>query len=43
VRDALTKLGANPLGGTPEEFAAHVQEELRRWHEVVVRSGAKVE
>ena len=43
TRDALVKLGANPLGGTPEEFGAHVQAELRRWHEVVVRSGTKVE
>jgi len=43
VRDALTKLGAQPLGGSPEEFGVHIQSELRRWHEVVLRSGAKVE
>lgn len=43
VREALTKLGADPLGGTPEEFAVHIRKELQRWKQVVVQSGAKVD
>jgi tripartite-type tricarboxylate transporter receptor subunit TctC len=43
VREALLKLGADPLGGTPEHFAAHIQHELARWRRVVVESGAKAD
>lgn len=43
VRDALHKLGADPLGGTPEQFSVHIRQELERWKRVVIQSGAKAE
>lgn len=43
VRDALAKLGADPLGGSPDQFATHLQQELARWKKVVVESGATVD
>jgi len=35
VRKQLEGLGAQPGGGTPEEFAAFVSAEIRKWNEVV--------
>lgn len=43
VREALAKLGADPLGGSPEQFSTHIQQELQRWKKVVTESGAKAE
>lgn len=43
MREALTRLGADPLGGTPEQFSAHIQQELVRWKQVVTESGAKAD
>lgn len=35
--------GADPAGGTPEQFAALIKEEIPRWGKVVKESGAKVD
>ena len=35
VRKQLEGLGAQPGGGTPEEFAAFVSAEIRKWREVI--------
>lgn len=43
VRVSLLKLGADPLGGTPEQFKQHIHGELARWKQVVMESGAKVD
>lgn len=43
MREALANLGADPLGGSPEQFSVHIRQELVRWKTVVVRSGAKVD
>lgn len=43
VRESLLKLGADPLGGSPEQFRAHIERELARWKHVVIESGAKVD
>ncbi|MGJ7542465.1 tripartite tricarboxylate transporter substrate-binding protein [Variovorax sp. LT1R16] len=43
VRDALGKLGAGPMGGTPAEFKALIHSEIGRWAQVVKASGAKVD
>ena len=43
VRERLLSDGAEPVGSTPEEFAALIKTELKRWGEIVKRSGAKVD
>ena len=35
--------GANPIGNTPDEFAAYIQKESRKWAQIVKTSGAKVD
>lgn len=35
--------GADPAGGTPEQFAALIRDEIARWGKVVKDSGAKVD
>lgn len=35
--------GADPAGGTPEQFAALIKEEIPRWGKVVKESGAKID
>jgi tripartite-type tricarboxylate transporter receptor subunit TctC len=39
VRDRLGALGAEILGGTPKEFADHIQREIRKWGQVVKNLG----
>jgi tripartite-type tricarboxylate transporter receptor subunit TctC len=43
IREQLRKQGADPVGNTPAEFNAYLQEEAKRWGEVVRVSGAKVQ
>src|SRR5262249_62047821 len=43
VRKALTDLGIDVVGGTPDELRAYVKSEIPKWAEVVRASGAKVD
>jgi tripartite-type tricarboxylate transporter receptor subunit TctC len=41
--EKLAGTGYELVGGTPEQFTAHVKKELVKWADVVKRSGAKVD
>ena len=41
VSARLSDLGAEPVGGTPEEFAVHIKAEIAKWAKVI--KGANVE
>jgi tripartite-type tricarboxylate transporter receptor subunit TctC len=43
VRKALTDLGVDVVGGTPDELRAYLKSEIPKWAEVVRTSGAKVD
>jgi tripartite-type tricarboxylate transporter receptor subunit TctC len=39
----LAPLGAEPVGSTPEQFAALIKEDIARWAQVVKTSGARLD
>ena len=43
VRKALTDLGIDVVGGTPEELRAYLKSEIPKWAKLVKASGAKVD
>jgi tripartite-type tricarboxylate transporter receptor subunit TctC len=43
VVERLSAQGAEPVGSTPEEFAAYIKSETVKWAKVVRDSGAKAE
>lgn len=43
LRQRLAAQGAEPLGGTSEQYAAYIRSELGRWTKVVKDSGAKAD
>jgi tripartite-type tricarboxylate transporter receptor subunit TctC len=43
VREQLSRQGADPLGGSPKEFAAIIAKDLERWKKVVAAGGIKAE
>ncbi|MGZ8268248.1 MAG: tripartite tricarboxylate transporter substrate binding protein, partial [Burkholderiales bacterium] len=42
-RQRMAKDGADAIGSTPQEFAAHLRSEMTRWAAVAQRTGMKVE
>jgi tripartite-type tricarboxylate transporter receptor subunit TctC len=42
VRDALTKIGAEPVGGSPAEFGQFAKAEIARWGKVVKDTGIRM-
>ncbi len=43
LRERLVALGADPIGSTPQAFAAFIRAELVKWGKAVKDSGARVE
>jgi tripartite-type tricarboxylate transporter receptor subunit TctC len=43
VRDRLSALGAEIIGGTPREFADHIQREIPKWAKVIKDAGVRLE
>jgi tripartite-type tricarboxylate transporter receptor subunit TctC len=43
VRERLASEGAEPAGGTPAEFAAHIKRELARWAQVIKQARIKAD
>jgi tripartite-type tricarboxylate transporter receptor subunit TctC len=43
VREKLEALTFEPVGGTPQEFAAYVRKEVAHWAGVIKQTGAKVD
>ena len=43
VKERFNAEGAEPVGSSPEEFSAHVRNELRRWAEVIKAAGIALE
>ena len=42
-RDKLASLGAEPVGGSPEQFAAEIRNESAKWAKVIKDAGVKLE
>lgn len=42
-KDKLAAIGAEPGGGTPEQFGELIRKDSAKWAEVVKRSGAKID
>jgi tripartite-type tricarboxylate transporter receptor subunit TctC len=43
IREKLAAQGAEPVGDTPEQFAAYLRAELTKWAKVAKASGARVD
>jgi len=43
VKSQMMAQGAEPVGNTPEQFAAHIQAETKKWSAMVKASGARVD
>lgn len=42
VREAFAKIAAEPAGGTPGEFGAHIESQIAHWGKVVKDAGIKI-
>jgi tripartite-type tricarboxylate transporter receptor subunit TctC len=43
IRERMASLGAEPTANTPQEFAEFIRSELRKWGDIVKRSGAVID
>ncbi len=43
VKQRMAADGADPVGNTPEQFAAYIQSEIVKWGKVIRQSGAKAD
>jgi tripartite-type tricarboxylate transporter receptor subunit TctC len=42
VREAFAKLGAEPAGGTPEQYGLLINEQVRHWKTIIAEAGIRV-
>jgi tripartite-type tricarboxylate transporter receptor subunit TctC len=43
LKERYASIEAEPVGGTPQQFAAFVRKETLKWADVVKKSGAKLD
>ena len=43
IQQRLIDLGFDPLGGTPEQFAANIKSETEKWAGVIKNAGVKLD
>jgi len=43
IKEKLTSLGMEPVGGTPEQYSAHIKEELAKYARIVKAAGIKAD
>ena len=43
VRERFAVLGNEPVGNTPDEYAAQIKADLAQWGVIVKRAGVKIE
>jgi tripartite-type tricarboxylate transporter receptor subunit TctC len=43
VRQALTRLGVEPAGGSPEQFGAYLRAEIPRWARLIKEAGLRID
>jgi tripartite-type tricarboxylate transporter receptor subunit TctC len=43
VKERLARLGAEPVGNSPAEFAAFIRAEIGKWARIVKQAGLKAE
>jgi tripartite-type tricarboxylate transporter receptor subunit TctC len=43
VKERLAKLGAQPIGSTPQQFDAKIREDYEKWAPIIKAAGMKAE
>ena len=43
VKSRLTELGAEPVGSTPAQFAAHIKSEIAKWAKVIKEANVELQ
>jgi len=43
IQERLAGIGAEPVGGTPEQFAAYIRDDFAKWTQIVKDANVKVE
>jgi tripartite-type tricarboxylate transporter receptor subunit TctC len=43
VKERLGKLGASPIGGSPQQFEAKIRADYDRWGPIIEAAGVKAE
>jgi tripartite-type tricarboxylate transporter receptor subunit TctC len=43
VNKRISELGAEPVGSTPQQYAAFIQSEIVKWRKVIKEAGVRLE